>query len=117
MPGEISFIEGMNGLEFLKLMQGMRGLKDTKRRDELIERLQFDVKTPIRKMSKGMKQKGIVAAFMHDPEVLILDEPTSGLDPLMQQVFIDLIVEEKQRGKRFLCLHIFSLRLSVHVTE
>ena len=54
---EISFIEGMNGLEFLKLMQGMRGLKDTKRRDELIERLQFDVKTPIRKMSKGMKQK------------------------------------------------------------
>ena len=57
MPGEISFIEGMNGLEFLKLMQGMRGLKDTKRRDELIERLQFDVKTSIRKMSKGMKQK------------------------------------------------------------
>ncbi len=58
-------------------------------------------KTPIRKMSKGMKQKvGIVAAFMHDPEVLILDEPTSGLDPLMQQVFIDLIVEEKQRGKQ-----------------
>ena len=78
LPGEISFIEGMNGLEFLNLMQGMRGLKDIKRRDELIERLQFDVKTPIRKMSKGMKQKvGIVAAFMHDPEVLILDEPTS----------------------------------------
>ena len=69
-------------------------------------------------MSKGMKQKvGIVAAFMHDPEVLILDEPTSGLDPLMQQVFIDLIVEEKQREKRFLCLHIFSLKLSVHATE
>ena len=54
---------------------------------------------------------------MHDPEVLILDEPTSGLDPLMQQVFIDLIVEEKQRGKTILCLHIFSLKLSVHVTE
>ncbi|NUC17444.1 ATP-binding cassette domain-containing protein [Bacillus mycoides] len=110
LPGEISFIEGMNGLEFLKLMQGMRGLKDTKRRDELIERLQFDVKTSIRKMSKGMKQKvGIVAAFMHDPEVLILDEPTSGLDPLMQQVFIDLILEEKQRGKTILMSsHIFT---------
>jgi len=110
LPGEISFIEGMNGLEFLKLMQGMRGLKDTKKRDEMIERLQFDVKTPIRKMSKGMKQKvGIVAAFMHDPEVLILDEPTSGLDPLMQQVFIDLILEEKQRGKTILMSsHIFT---------
>jgi ABC-2 type transport system ATP-binding protein len=100
----------MNGLEFLNLMQGMRGLKNIKRRDELIERLQFDVKTPIRKMSKGMKQKvGIVAAFMHDPEVLILDEPTSGLDPLMQQVFIDLILEEKQRGKTILMSsHIFT---------
>ncbi|KEK22007.1 ABC transporter ATP-binding protein [Bacillus gaemokensis] len=110
LPGEISFIEGMNGLEFLKLMQGMRGLKQIKRRDELIERLQFDVKTPIRKMSKGMKQKvGIVAAFMHDPEVLILDEPTSGLDPLMQQIFIDLILEEKQKGKTILMSsHIFT---------
>ncbi|WP_440603877.1 ABC transporter ATP-binding protein [Bacillus sp. GB_SG_008] len=110
LPGEISFIEGMNGLGFLQLMQGMRGMKSNGRRDELIERFQFDVKTPIRKMSKGMKQKvGIVAAFMHDPEVLILDEPTSGLDPLMQQLFVDLILEEKQRGKTiFMSSHIFT---------
>ncbi|MGG0239918.1 ABC transporter ATP-binding protein [Bacillus rhizoplanae] len=110
LPGEISFIEGMNGLGFLQLMQGMRGMKSNSRRDELIERFQFDVKTPIRKMSKGMKQKvGIVAAFMHDPEVLILDEPTSGLDPLMQQLFVDLILEEKQRGKTiFMSSHIFT---------
>ena len=39
---------------------------------------------------------------MHDPAVLILDEPTSGLDPLMQNRFIDLILEEKQRGKTVL---------------
>ena len=110
LPGEISFIEGMNGLGFLQLMQGMRGMKSNGRRDELIERFQFDVKTPIRKMSKGMKQKvGIVAAFMHDPEVLILDEPTSGLDPLMQQLFVDLILEEKQKGKTiFMSSHIFT---------
>ncbi|MGG2014742.1 ABC transporter ATP-binding protein [Bacillus sp. S10(2024)] len=110
LPGEISFIEGMNGLEFLQLMQGMRGMKNNSRRDELIERFQFDVKTPIRKMSKGMKQKvGIVAAFMHNPEVLILDEPTAGLDPLMQQLFVDLILEEKQKGKTiFMSSHIFT---------
>lgn len=110
LPGEISFIEGMNGLEFLQLMQGMRGMKNNGRRDELIDRFQFDVKTPIRKMSKGMKQKvGIVAAFMHDPDVLILDEPTSGLDPLMQQLFVDLILEEKQKGKTiFMSSHIFT---------
>ena len=54
-------------------------------------------------MSKGMKQKlGIVAAFGHDPEILILDEPTSGLDPLMQNRFVELITEEKRRGKTIL---------------
>ncbi|SFJ64219.1 ABC transporter ATP-binding protein [Thermoflavimicrobium dichotomicum] len=109
LPGEISFLEGTNGLQFLNLLAGMRGLKSKERRDELIERFQLDVKSPIRKMSKGMKQKlGIVAAFMHDPDILILDEPTSGLDPLMQQVFIELILEEKNKGKTiFMSSHIF----------
>lgn len=110
LPGEIAFLEGMNGLEFLNLLAGMRGLKNFQRRDELIELFQFDVKTPIRKMSKGMKQKvGIVAAFMHDPDILILDEPTSGLDPLMQRQFIELILEEKKKGKTILMSsHSFS---------
>jgi len=103
LPGEIAFIDEMTGKSFLNFMLAMQGIKDTAKRDRLIERLQFDVSTPIRKMSKGMKQKvGIVAAFMHSPEVIILDEPTSGLDPLMQRVFIDLVLEEKAAGTTFL---------------
>ncbi|MDE6971055.1 MAG: AAA family ATPase, partial [Eubacterium sp.] len=39
---------------------------------------------------------------MHDPDILILDEPTSGLDPLMQNRFIELIAEEKKKGKTIL---------------
>lgn len=103
LPGEIAFIEGMTGKTFLDFMSDMHGIKDTSKRNRLIDRLQFDVHTPIRKMSKGMKQKvGIVAAFMHSPEVIILDEPTSGLDPLMQKVFIEIVLEEKANGKTFL---------------
>ncbi|MEB6550955.1 ABC transporter ATP-binding protein [Heyndrickxia sporothermodurans] len=103
LPGEIAFLDNINGLELLELLAGMRGMKDVTRRNELIEKLQFDVKTPIRKMSKGMKQKvGIVAAFMHDPDILILDEPTSGLDPLMQSLFVELVLEEKAKGKTIL---------------
>ncbi|HWI48525.1 MAG TPA: ABC transporter ATP-binding protein [Rummeliibacillus sp.] len=103
LPGEIAFLEGMTGEGFLNFMGEMQGVKDLSKRNKLIERLQFDVNTPIRKMSKGMKQKvGIVAALMHDPEVIILDEPTSGLDPLMQRVFIELILEEKAKGKTIL---------------
>ncbi|WDL98086.1 ABC transporter ATP-binding protein [Alicyclobacillus sp. ALC3] len=99
LPGEIAFLDNMSGLEFLNLLAGMRKLHDSRRRNELVDRFDLDVKTPIRKMSKGMKQKvGIVAAFMHRPHVLVLDEPTSGLDPLMQQRFLELIKEEKGRG-------------------
>ncbi|WP_226666339.1 ABC transporter ATP-binding protein [Metabacillus litoralis] len=110
LPGEIAFLDGMNGLDFINMMIGMQGVSDFKKRDELIDRLQFNPKTPIRKMSKGMKQKvGIVGTFMHNPEVYILDEPTSGLDPLMQKTFVDLVLEEKAKGKTFLMSsHSFS---------
>jgi ABC-2 type transport system ATP-binding protein len=103
LPGEIAFIEGMTGRDFLKFLSAMQRVDNSAKQRSLIERLQFDVNTPIRKMSKGMKQKvGIVAAFMHDPELIILDEPTSGLDPLMQQTFIELVLEEKAKGTTFL---------------
>ena len=73
------------------------------KQNELIELFELDTKGKIKKFSKGMKQKlGVIAAFMHDPEILILDEPTSGLDPLMQKRFIDLIKREKASGKTIL---------------
>ncbi|WP_077614942.1 ABC transporter ATP-binding protein [Caenibacillus caldisaponilyticus] len=103
LPGELAFPEGITGRAFLRLMAGMRGTRDEKRRDALLERFQLNPDIPIRKMSKGTKQKlAMVAAFMHDPAVYILDEPTSGLDPVMQKVFVDLILEEKNRGKTVL---------------
>ncbi|MUV38254.1 Energy-coupling factor transporter ATP-binding protein EcfA1 [Lentibacillus sp. JNUCC-1] len=110
LPGEIAFLDGLTGSDFLNMLAGMQGINSKNRRNELIEKLQFNPKTPIRKMSKGMKQKvGIVATFMHDPDIYILDEPTSGLDPLMQKVFIDLVLEEKEKGKTFLMSsHSFS---------
>jgi ABC-2 type transport system ATP-binding protein len=103
LPGEIAFLDEMTGIEFLKLLADMRGMNSTAKRDHLLEMLELDCRGRIRKMSKGMKQKlGIVAAFMHDPQVLILDEPSSGLDPLMQNRFVALIHEEKAAGKTIL---------------
>jgi len=112
LPGEMNFLEQMSGLEFLKLMSGMHGDRPIfqKRRELLAERLNLNLQQPIRKMSKGMKQKlGIIYALMLDSKVLILDEPTSGLDPLMQKVFIELVLEEKKQGKTiFISSHMFS---------
>ncbi len=103
IPGEIAFLDGMNGDEFLRFMCEMRGTKDFTRQKQLIDMFELDTKGRIKRFSKGMKQKvGIVTAFMHNPEVLILDEPTSGLDPLMQNRFVELILEEKKKGKTIL---------------
>ena len=103
IPGEIAFLSGMKGNEFLRLLSEMRATKNNSRQRVLSERFEIDTNMSIRKMSKGMKQKvGIIAAFMHDPEVYILDEPTNGLDPLMQRRFVELILEEKSRGKTIL---------------
>lgn len=110
IPGEINLMEEMNGWQFLSFMAKYRGMKDRGRCEELLKRFELDPKGKIKRMSKGMKQKlGIIVAFMHDPEVLVLDEPTSGLDPLMQTAFVELILEEKKRGK--------SILMSSHIVE
>ena len=103
IPGEMAFFDDMTGHQFLEFMSAMRGDIQGTRRAQLVDRFELTADTRIRKMSKGNKQKlGLVTAFMHDPAVYILDEPTSGLDPLMQQRFVDLILEEKGRGKTIL---------------
>ncbi len=109
VPGEIAFFEDMRGTDFLRFVEDYRGVSGASRREALLERLELDPRVAIRKMSKGNKQKlAITAALLHDPQVLILDEPTSGLDPLMQSRFVELIREEKQRGKTiFLSSHMF----------
>lgn len=109
LPGEIALYRNLRGREFLDLLASLRNLSDFTFRKELEEKFKLDTDVFIKKMSKGMKQKlAIIACFMHDPDILILDEPTSGLDPLMQNIFLDLIKEEKKRKKTILLSsHIF----------
>lgn len=109
LAGEIAFLEDMSGIGLLSFLAEMKGMRDKSRMQELMERFELDPRGKVNKMSKGMKQKiGIITAFMNDPKVLVLDEPTSGLDPLMQNRFVDLILEEKKKGKTiFMSSHIF----------
>ena len=60
--------------------------------------------------SKGMTQRlGLAQAMLHNPELLILDEPTSGLDPEGRRLVLDIIREEKAKGRTvFLSSHILS---------
>ena len=110
VPGEIAFPDLKTGTEFLKVQAELLGLKNMDRANYLCQKLQLDTSANLKRMSKGMKQKtAIVAAFMADKEILILDEPTTGLDPLMRETFLDLIKEEKEKGKTiFMSSHLFN---------
>lgn len=109
IPGEINFPDARTGMDFLKNQAELLEVKDMSYAESLIKRLQLDPSANLKRMSKGMKQKtAIVAAFMANPEILILDEPTTGLDPLMRAEFIDIINEEKEKGKTiFMSSHMF----------
>lgn len=110
LPGEIALPEGLTGWEFLKMMSDLRHLENNERTKMLLDKFKLDPSGETKRMSLGDKRKlAVVAAFMNDPKVLVLDEPTSGLDPVMQQVFIDFIKEEKKRGKTILLSsHMFN---------
>lgn len=109
IPGEIALPEDTTGMGFIKFIAAYRGLKDLTYAKELIDMFELDPSGKIRKMSKGMKQKvGIICAFMHNPDVILLDEPSSGLDPLMQNTFINLVLNHQKQGNTILLSsHIF----------
>ncbi len=65
----------------------------------LAERFALDPDKPVRKMSRGMRQKlGLILALAHESKLIVLDEPTSGLDPLMQISLADLLRERAAGG-------------------
>lgn len=113
IPGEIALPTGLTGWEFIHMMQDLQKIHNEQQLQRMLTLFKLEdkvLKSETKRMSLGVKRKlAIVTAFMSDPEVLILDEPTSGLDPVMQQVFIDFVKEEKERGKTILLSsHIFS---------
>jgi ABC-2 type transport system ATP-binding protein len=54
-------------------------------------------------LSKGTLQKvQILAAIIHQPDLLILDEPFTGLDPVSTRLLRDIVVAEHRRGATIL---------------
>jgi ABC-2 type transport system ATP-binding protein len=105
VPGDVTLWPNLTGGEVIDLLGRLRGGLDPKRRAELLERFELDPRKKGRTYSKGNRQKvALIAALASDVELLILDEPTSGLDPLMEEVFRELILQEKKRGDRTVLL-------------
>ena len=110
LPSEIHLYDDLTVKEMLDYHESFYKKNIHKRRMELVKRFKLDEKKKIEDLSLGnLKKLGIILAFMHEPKILILDEPTSGLDPIMQNVFYDLLKEEKAKGNTiFYSTHILN---------
>ena len=103
VPGDVTLWPSLSGGEVIDLLGRLRGGLNERRRAELLERFDLDPRKKGRAYSKGNRQKvALVAALASDVEMLLLDEPTSGLDPLMEEVFRECVVEERDTGRTVL---------------
>lgn len=100
---EFSLDDRMTGRHLIRLYGRLRKVTDLGFADALAERLDADLDRPMRRLSRGNKQKiGLVQALFHRPDVIILDEPTGGLDPLVQDNFLGILTEARERGQTIL---------------
>ena len=87
IPDNPDLYDYMSGIKYLGFIADVFGV-DAQTRRERIRRyadafeLTDDLAQPIAAYSHGMKQKlAIIAAWLHDPQLILMDEPFVGLDP------------------------------------
>ena len=124
VPEEANLYPFLTGLEYLELIGRLRGLRGSTIKRRTAEMLEVFSMTPHRHStigtySKGMRQRILlIAALMHDPELIIFDEPLSGLDVTSALIFRELVKALSSAGKMiFYCSHVLEVveRVCSHV--
>jgi ABC-type multidrug transport system ATPase subunit len=100
LPQAFGTYENMSAWEFLDYQAILKGIKDSKTRDERLDYVLKSVHMYERRNDKigafsgGMKQRiGIAQILLNLPRILVVDEPTAGLDPRERIRFRNLLVE------------------------
>jgi ABC-2 type transport system ATP-binding protein len=105
VPEEPHLYPFLSGREQLELVGRLRQLPSSLLKRKIASLLELfgiadAAEQAIVSYSKGMKQKVlIIAALLHDPDVLIFDEPDSGLDVTATLVLRHLVHDLAARGK------------------
>lgn len=103
-------------LVFLASLKGMRQAEAKRAVKSWLERLEIPQYETMRveQLSKGNQQKiQLVAALLHNPELLILDEPFSGLDPVNVEILKREVLALRDAGTTI----VFSSHRMEHVEE
>ena len=104
IPDNPDLYEFMSGIKYLNFIADVFGVGPDERAArirELADRLELtaDLAQPISEYSHGMKQKlAVIAAWIHEPKLILMDEPFVGLDPKASHLLKQMMREHCDRG-------------------
>ncbi|MBE9078205.1 ABC transporter ATP-binding protein [Romeria aff. gracilis LEGE 07310] len=115
LPDDFPLYDDLTVWDYLDYFARLYYLKEptlTQRIQEVIELVSLEDKqrSPIRQLSRGMKQRlSLARTVIHRPTLLLLDEPVSGLDPIARIQYRQTIKALQRQGMTILISsHILS---------
>ena len=115
IPDNPDLYDFMTGIKYLNFIADIFGVGAAERQTRIRQyadafELTDDLAQPIAAYSHGMKQKlAIIAAWLHQPKLIIMDEPFVGLDPKAAHLLKGMMRE--------LCDNGGAIFFSTHVLE
>ena len=115
IPDNPELYDYMTGYQYLKFIGDIFQVESSVRWANIqkyaeLFNLWDDLEQPIASYSHGMKQKlALIAALMHEPQLIIMDEPFVGLDPKASYTLKTLMRDVCNEGK--------AIFFSTHVLE
>lgn len=115
IPDNPDLFDYMSGIKYLNFIADVFSVSAEDRQSRIRKyadafELTSDLAQPISSYSHGMKQKlAIIAAWIHNPKLIIMDEPFVGLDPKASHLLKEMMRE--------LCNEGGAIFFSTHVLE
>ncbi len=104
IPDNPDLYDFLNGIKYLHFIADVYGIPADLRAERIrvyADRfgLTADLAQPISAYSHGMKQKlAIIAAWLHEPRLIVMDEPFVGLDPRAAHILKTMMREHCDKG-------------------